>query len=101
MSTTDAVVRFRFFRWYGVAISLLYGAALYLSFYAGPLAVILSFLLIGLSMLFCIVCPRCGKSPYVLYRGGLRIGVPIPERVCSKCAHDAIAADPPDRANRS
>jgi len=96
MSTTDAVVRFRFFRWYGVAIFLVYGAALYLSFYAGPLAVMLSFLAIGLSS-FCIGCPRCGKSPYVVHRGPLRIGVPIPERVCSKCAHDMRATDQPQR----
>jgi hypothetical protein len=97
MSSTNSVVRFRFFRWYGAAIALLYGAALYLSFYAGPLAVMLSFLLVGLSLFFCIACPRCGKSPYVLHRGGLRIGVPIPERVCSKCAHDMAAADQCDR----
>jgi hypothetical protein len=97
MSTTDSVVRFRFFRWYGVATFFLYGAALYLSFYAGPLAVMLSFLLTGLSMSFCIVCPRCGKSPYIVHRGEFRIGVPIPERVCSKCSNDMAASARPDR----
>jgi hypothetical protein len=80
----EAVVRFRFFKSFFVVAFLVNGAAL---FVFRPL---LSFIVAMATLAFiawCIRCSNCGKSPYILWRGALRIGSAIPERTCSKCGH--------------
>lgn len=47
----------------------------------------------SLNLMPIIKCAKCGKSPYVLHRGPLRIGSPIPERKCSNCGYDAGSQD--------
>jgi len=91
-----ALVRIRFLRLFmsGPPVMALLGLAL--SRVSSPVgfAVMLSaFVLLGL-FVFVIVCPRCGKSPYVRVRfrddGRERAeySAPWSEAVCSRCGHD-------------
>lgn len=90
MSTSSVVLRIKFFRSFFVVGFLANGAALFLF---NPFV---SFVVAVLTLGFvanCIECAKCRKSPYVLHRGSLRIGSPIPERKCSNCGYDAGGGD--------
>lgn len=80
------VVRLRLFRYLSSVLFAANAAALLLR---SPFA---SFLVAMLSLAcvdWCIRCANCGKSPFVKWKGQLRIGIPLPERQCSKCGWDA------------
>jgi len=87
--SNSVVVRFRWFRSFLIAAFLLNGGALF--FFNPGLSFLVAFLSVC-GIVGCISCPRCGKSPYILKRGPLRIGSPIPERICSRCGQSMIQA---------
>ena len=83
----SVVIRFKFFRSFFVAGFLLNGAAL---FFFKPFV---SYLVAFVTLVFivaCIRCPRCDKSPYIKLVGAMRIGSPIPERICSRCGKNFL-----------
>jgi hypothetical protein len=88
--TRHVVVRFRFFRSFLVVGALANGSAMFFWFPFFSYAVVL--LTLGL-VAMCFSCVTCGKSPFVLIRNSLRIGSPIPERVCSRCGTDFTAVE--------
>lgn len=86
MSTSSVVVRIKFFRSFFLVGALANGAALFL--FSPFIAFGVALLTLGF-VANNIKCAKCGKSPYVLHRGSVRIGSPIPERKCSNCGYDA------------
>lgn len=79
-----AVVRFKFLRSFFLTFAVLNGLVL---FFVSPL-ISFAFSILTLALVaMCIRCPECGKSPYIIRSGSLRIGTPIPEGICSKCGH--------------
>jgi transposase-like protein len=47
--------------------------------------------LISLALLaFCVRCPRCNKSPFIVKYKRLRIGSAIPESTCSNCGYEFL-----------
>jgi hypothetical protein len=86
MSTGSVVVRVKFFRSFFLGGALANAAALFL--FSPFVSFVVALLTLGVAAT-CIKCAKCGKSPYVLHQGSLRIGSPIPERKCSKCGYDA------------
>lgn len=90
MSISSVVVRMKFFRSFFLVGALANGAALF--FFSPFISFVVALLTLGFAA-NCIKCAKCGKSPYVLHRGSLRIGSPIPERKCSNCGYDARSQD--------
>jgi hypothetical protein len=89
--TRHVVVRFRFFRSFLVVGALANGGAMFFWFPFISYAVAL--LSLGL-VAMCFSCVTCGKSPFILIRNSLRIGSPIPERICSRCGTDFTLVEP-------
>lgn len=87
----DVIIRFKFFRSLLIVAFLVNGAAL---FFYRPFV---SFLVMCLTLAWlnwCIRCANCGKSPFIKWAGSARIGIPIPERKCSKCGRDFRSSEP-------
>lgn len=87
MQFKEVTVRFRFFRSFYVSVFLINAAALiffkpFISFAAAFLAIAW--------IAWCIRCPTCDKSPFLKLVGSSPIGIPIPERKCSKCGRDFV-----------
>lgn len=90
----DVIVRFKFFRSFlVVAFVLNLGAFFFYKPFISYVAALLTVALIA----WCIRCANCGKSPYIKWAGSLRIGIPIPERKCSKCGRDFLSGEPPQK----
>jgi hypothetical protein len=90
----DVVVRFKFFRSFVGVAFLLNAAAFFASAIYNPFfsygTVLLTLGWFG----WCIRCANCGKSPFIKWAGAARIGIPIPERKCSKCGRDFRSTEP-------
>ena len=81
------VVRLRMFR---ALSSVLFAANAAALLFRSPLV---SFVVAMLSLAFVdwsIRCANCGKSPFVKWKGRLRVGIPLPEQKCSRCGWDAV-----------
>jgi hypothetical protein len=85
------IIRFRFFRSFLIAGFVINGAALF--FFKPFVSFVVAFLTLAF-IVWCIRCVRCGKSPFVKWAGSSRIGIPIPERKCSKCGRDFFSDEP-------
>lgn len=90
----EVIVRFKFFRAFVVVAFLFNGAAFFAAFVFSPFIAYAAAVLTLAWFAWCIRCANCGKSPFVKRRGSLRIGMPIPERKCSKCGRDFLSGGP-------
>jgi hypothetical protein len=75
-------IRLKFFRSFLVVGILVNMAAMF--FFKPLVSYLVALLTLGF-VAASIRCTRCGKSPYIKVRGEMRIGSPIPERICSRC----------------
>lgn len=77
-----ATVRFRLFRPFFVVAFIANAAAMFAS--EPWVSFLVAFLTVAF-VVWAVRCAKCGKSPFVKRVGTSRIGIPIPERTCSKC----------------
>lgn len=87
----DVIIRFKFFRSFLIVGFLINGTALF--FYRPFISYLVAFLTLAW-ISWCIRCANCGKSPFIKWAGSARIGIPIPERKCSKCGRDFRSGEP-------
>lgn len=90
----EVIVHFRFFRSLVVVAFLFNAAAFFASFVFNPFISFVAGVLTLAWVAWCIRCANCGKSPFIKWKGSLRIGIPIPERKCSKCGQDFRSREP-------
>lgn len=90
----NVIVGFRFFRSFVIAAFLFNSVAFFASFVLNAFVSFAAALLTLAWLGWCIRCSNCGRSPFVKRRGALRIGIPIPERTCSKCGRDFLGPNP-------
>ena len=84
--TADVTIRFKYFRSFFLVGFLANGMAMFATAVTdSPLFSDAAAWATLVFALFCIRCPNCGKSPFILIRGTSHIGSPIPERTCSRC----------------
>lgn len=92
----EVIVRFKFFRSFVVVAFLFNAAGLLAAFVFDNcfISFVAAFLTLAW-LAWCIRCANCDKSPFIKRAGSLRIGIPIPERTCSKCGRDFRSSEPP------
>lgn len=91
----DVIVRFKFFRSFVVGAFLLNAAAFFAAFvFDNPFFSFAAAVLTLAWLSWCIRCANCGKSPFIKKIGTSLIGIPIPERKCSKCGRDFQSTEP-------
>jgi transposase-like protein len=101
------LVRFRYLKVFLPVVFL----ANIIAFLLASSVVMFFLLLLTLAALsFCIQCPQCHKSPFIIQYKGFRIGSAIPETTCSNCgfeftkranslaqAREGSSVEPPNR----
>ena len=86
-----ATIRFGFVRLFFIVAFLINGAAMFAN--EPSVSFLVAFLTIAF-VVWSIRCAKCGKSPFVKWVGTSRIGIPIPERKCSKCGQQLFVDQP-------
>jgi hypothetical protein len=76
------------FRYLRIFLPVVFLANIAAFIFASPLVMLFSLLLTLAALSFCIQCPKCHKSPFIIQYKGLRIGSAIPETTCSKCGFE-------------
>lgn len=89
----DVIVRLKFFRSFLVVAFLFNAAAFFAAFVYTPFISYVAALVTLEWFVWCIRCVNCGGSPFIKRHGSLRIGIPIPERKCSKCGRDFLTGE--------
>lgn len=84
----DVIVRFKCFKSFVVVAFLVNSMAFFAAFSLNVFILYVTTVLTLAYFTWCVRCATCGKSPFVKWVKSLRIGIPIPERRCSRCGRN-------------